>query len=99
MAAVKAVTGLKNLLDSLRSAAQELEVPQPAESAAAARSRRTRRSGNDRGPGRIENLEAFVDGAREYAQQAEEPTLSGFPQEISLYFDQDARSPARSSRT
>ena len=35
--------------------------------------------------GRIENLEAFVDGAREYAQQAEEPTLSGFLQEISLY--------------
>ena len=40
--------------------------------------------------GRIENLEAFVDGAREYVQQAEEPTLSGFLQEISLYSDQDA---------
>ena len=87
--AVKAVTGLKNLLDSLRSAAQELEVPEliqevldrtgTIEAYEAERTIEAR--------GRIENLEAFVDGAREYQQQAEEPTLSGFLQEISLFSD------------
>ena len=49
--------------------------------------------------GRIENLEAFVDGAREYVQQAEEPTLSGFLQEISLYSDQDALGEEQSNVT
>jgi DNA helicase II / ATP-dependent DNA helicase PcrA len=91
-AAVKAVTGLKNLLDSLRSAAQELEVPELLQTV-------LERSGTldayeaertIEARGRIENLEAFVDGARQYAQEAEEPTLSGFLQEISLYSDQDA---------
>jgi DNA helicase II / ATP-dependent DNA helicase PcrA len=91
-AAVKAVTGLKNLLDSLRSAAQELEVPELLQTV-------LERSGTldayeaertIEARGRIENLEAFVDGARQYTQEAEEPTLSGFLQEISLYSDQDA---------
>ena len=40
--------------------------------------------------GRIENLEELVGVAREYDAAAEEPTLSGFLQEISLYSDQDA---------
>src|SRR5688572_24933612 len=91
-AAVKAVTGLKNLLDSLRAAAQEYEVPELLQEVLA-------RSGTldayeaertIEARGRIENLEAFVDGTREYVQQAEEPTLSGFLQEISLFSDQDA---------
>jgi DNA helicase-2/ATP-dependent DNA helicase PcrA len=91
-AAVKAVTALKNLLDSLRSAAQEYGVPELLQEVLS-------RSGTldayeaertIEARGRIENLEAFVDGAREYVQQAEEPTLSGFLQEISLYSDQDA---------
>ena len=91
-AAVKAVTGLKNLLDSLRSAAQEYAVPELLQEVLA-------RSGTldayeaertIEARGRIENLEAFVDGAHEYVQQSEEPTLSGFLQEISLYSDQDA---------
>ncbi len=91
-AAVKAVTSLKNLLDSLRSAAQELDVPEllqavldrtgTLEAYEAERTIEAR--------GRIENLEAFVDGAREYHGGAQEPTLSGFLQEISLYSDQDA---------
>ncbi len=91
-AAVKAVTGLKNLLDSLRSAAQEYEVPELLQEVltrsgtlAAFEAERTIEA-----RGRIENLEAFVDGAHEYVQQAEQPTLSGFLQEISLYSDQDA---------
>jgi DNA helicase-2/ATP-dependent DNA helicase PcrA len=40
--------------------------------------------------GRIENLEELVGVAREYEQAAQEPSLSGFLQEISLYSDQDA---------
>ena len=40
--------------------------------------------------GRIENLQELVGVAQEYAEQAEEPSLSGFLQEISLYSDQDA---------
>jgi len=89
--AVKAVTGLKNLFDSLRSAAQEFEVPEliqeildrtgMIESYEAERTIEAR--------GRVENLEAFVDGAREYQQGAQEPTLSSFLQEISLFSAQD----------
>ena len=89
--AVKAVTGLKNLFDSLRSAAQELEVPEliqeildrtgMIEAYEAERTIEAR--------GRVENLEAFVDGASEYQQGAQEPTLSSFLQEISLFSAQD----------
>jgi DNA helicase II / ATP-dependent DNA helicase PcrA len=93
-AAVKAVTGLRNLLDSLRSAAQELEVPEllqeVLERSGTLEAFEAERTIEARG--RIENLEAFVDGARQYTQEAEEPTLSGFLQEISLYSDQDALS-------
>jgi DNA helicase II / ATP-dependent DNA helicase PcrA len=93
-AAVKAVTGLRNLLDSLRSAAQELEVPEllqeVLERSGTLEALEAERTIEARG--RIENLEAFVDGARQYVQEAEEPTLSGFLQEISLYSDQDALS-------
>ena len=91
-AAVKAVTGVKNLLDSLRSAAQEYGVPELLQEVLA-RSGTLEAYEAERtieARGRIENLEAFVDGAHEYVQQSEEPTLSGFLQEISLYSDQDA---------
>ena len=40
--------------------------------------------------GRIENLEELVGVAREYEAAADEPSLSSFLQEISLYSDQDA---------
>ncbi len=40
--------------------------------------------------GRIENLQELVGVAREYDASAQEPSLSGFLQEISLYSDQDA---------
>ena len=91
-AAVKAVRSLKNLFDSLRASAQELDVPEllqavldrtgTLEAYEAERTIEAR--------GRIENLEAFVDGAREYQQSTPDATLSGFLQEISLYSDQDA---------
>jgi DNA helicase-2/ATP-dependent DNA helicase PcrA len=40
--------------------------------------------------GRIENLEELVGVAREYESGSQEPSLSQFLQEISLYSDQDA---------
>src|SRR5256885_2232551 len=40
--------------------------------------------------GRVENLQELVGVAREYQDQAAEPNLSSFLQEISLYSDQDA---------
>ena len=39
--------------------------------------------------GRLENLQELVGVAREYDEQAEEPTLSEFLQELSLFSDQD----------
>ena len=39
--------------------------------------------------GRIENLQELVGVAREYRQQADEPSLAGFLQDISLVSDQD----------
>src|SRR5215471_15646523 len=39
--------------------------------------------------GRVENLQELVGVAREYRQQAEEPSLAGFLQDISLVSDQD----------
>ncbi|HET6496317.1 MAG TPA: UvrD-helicase domain-containing protein, partial [Thermoleophilia bacterium] len=40
--------------------------------------------------GRLENLDEFVGVAAEYDKRAEEPSLDGFLQEISLYADIDA---------
>jgi DNA helicase II / ATP-dependent DNA helicase PcrA len=100
-AAVKAVTSLKNLLDSLQSTAQEEGVPEllqtVLERSGTLEAYEAERTIEARG--RIENLEAFVDGAREYAQQAEQPTPSGFLQEISLYSDQDALGEEQSNVT
>jgi DNA helicase-2/ATP-dependent DNA helicase PcrA len=47
--------------------------------------------------GKIENLEELVGVAREYEESAEEPSLSSFLQEISLYSDQDALRDSRES--
>jgi DNA helicase-2/ATP-dependent DNA helicase PcrA len=91
-APLRALQALHTLLLSLSSAAEELDVPDLLQSV-------IERSGmleayeaerTIEARGRIENLEAFVDGAREYQLAAEEPTLSGFLQEISLFSDQDA---------
>ena len=40
--------------------------------------------------GRLENIEEFVGVAAEYDKRADEPSLDGFLQEISLYADTDA---------
>jgi DNA helicase-2/ATP-dependent DNA helicase PcrA len=91
-APLKNVSALRTLLVSLQAAAQDLAVPDLIEAvlersgyAEALEAERTIEA-----QGRLENLQELVGVAREYLQQAQEPTLSGFLQEISLYSDQDA---------
>ncbi len=91
-APARAVGSLHTVLQSLQSAAQELSVPELVEAVLersgyleALEAERTIEA-----RGRIENLEEFVGVAGEYAERADEPSLSSFLQEISLYSDQDA---------
>jgi DNA helicase II / ATP-dependent DNA helicase PcrA len=88
----RAVESLRTLLLSLQAGALELEVPELLE-------RVLERSGylemleaerTVEAQGRIENLQELVGVAREYQETADEPSLSSFLQEISLYSDQDA---------
>ena len=91
-APLKAVQQFHGLLQSLMAGALDMEVPEVIE-------RVLERSGYLDGlraertieaQGRIENLQELVGVAQEYQHTAEEPSLSGFLQEISLYSDQDA---------
>jgi ATP-dependent DNA helicase UvrD/PcrA len=89
-APLRAVQRLRTLLDSLR-ADLELPVPEILERALvesgyldALEAERTIEA-----QGRMENLQELVGVAREYQQQAAEPSLSGFLQDISLYSEQD----------
>jgi DNA helicase-2/ATP-dependent DNA helicase PcrA len=91
-AAVKAVTAVHTLLQSLQSQAQELSVPELLQQLLdqsgyleALRAERTVEA-----TGRIENLDELVGVAQEYDEREDEPSLSHFLQEISLYSDQDA---------
>jgi len=90
-AAVKAVRGFHTMMQSLQSAAQELQIDELMETV-------LQRSGTIEfleaertieARGRIENLEELVGVAQEYRAEHEEPTLSTFLQEISLVSDQD----------
>jgi DNA helicase-2/ATP-dependent DNA helicase PcrA len=91
-APLRAVQQLHGLLQSLQAGALELEVPELLE-------RVLKRSGyldaleaerTIEAQGRAENLQELVGVAQEYQHMAQEPSLSGFLQEISLYSDQDA---------
>ena len=91
-AQARAVSQLQTLFQSLQSSAQELSVHELVEAV-------LERSGyieileaerTIESRGRVENLQELVGVAREYSEQAEEPSLSGFLQDISLYSDQDA---------
>jgi DNA helicase-2/ATP-dependent DNA helicase PcrA len=91
-APAKNVRAFHTLMQSLQSAAQELTVPELVE-------RVLEQSGylesleaerTIEAQGRVENLQELVGVAREWAETAAEPSLSGFLQEISLYSDQDA---------
>lgn len=91
-AAVKAVTGFRNAMESLMATATDASVADIVEALLdrtgyleALEAERTIEA-----RGRIENLEELVGVAREYDASAQEPSLSGFLQEISLYSDQDA---------
>jgi DNA helicase-2/ATP-dependent DNA helicase PcrA len=89
---LKAVQSLRTLIESLMAGALDMPVAQVVE-------RVLERSGymdslqaerTVEAQGRIENLQELVGVAREYDETSEEPSLSGFLQEISLYSDQDA---------
>jgi DNA helicase-2/ATP-dependent DNA helicase PcrA len=91
-APLRAVQQFRTLILSLQSGALELPVAELVE-------RTLERSGylealeaerTIEALGRIENLQELVAAAREYQENAEEPSLSHFLQEISLYSDQDA---------
>jgi DNA helicase-2/ATP-dependent DNA helicase PcrA len=91
-APLRAVTQFHTLMQSLQSGALELPVAELVE-------RTLERSGyvealeaerTIEAQGRLENLQELVGVAREYQENAEEPSLSHFLQEISLYSDQDA---------
>src|SRR6266487_2707716 len=91
-APLRAVQSFRTLMLSLQSGALELSVSELLE-------RVLERSGyiealeaerTIEAQGRIENLQELVGVAREYLETADEPSLSNFLQEISLYSDQDA---------
>src|SRR4051794_4114513 len=91
-APLRAVTQFHTVLQSLQSGALELPVSELLE-------RTLERSGyvealeaerTIEAQGRLENLQELVGVAREYQENADEPSLSHFLQEISLYSDQDA---------
>ena len=88
----RAVTQFRNVMESLMATATDADVATIVEAVLdrtgyleALEAERTIEA-----RGRIENLEELVGVAREYDAAAEEPSLSGFLQEISLYSDQDA---------
>ncbi|MDQ4020037.1 MAG: UvrD-helicase domain-containing protein [Actinomycetota bacterium] len=91
-AAVRSVGKLRALFESLSAAVSEVSVPELVE-------RVLHESGylewleaerTIEAQGRIENLLELVGVAREYQETADEPTLSEFLQQISLFSDQDA---------
>jgi ATP-dependent DNA helicase UvrD/PcrA len=91
-APTRAVTAFRNLLLSCQAGALDLPVPELLERVLdqsgyleALEAERTIEA-----QGRIENLQELVGVAREYQETADEPSLSHFLQEISLYSDQDA---------
>jgi DNA helicase-2/ATP-dependent DNA helicase PcrA len=90
-AGVKAVRGFRTLMESLQSAAQELEVDELVE-AVLDRSGTIEAYEAERtieARGRVENLQELVGVAQEFRREREEPTLSAFLQEVSLVSDQD----------
>jgi DNA helicase II / ATP-dependent DNA helicase PcrA len=97
-APLRAIERFRTLMESSMAGALELSVPEVLE-------RVLERSGylealeaerTVEAQGRIENLLELVGVAREYQERAEEPTLSEFLQQLSLYSDQDELSAERS---
>jgi DNA helicase II / ATP-dependent DNA helicase PcrA len=91
-APLRAVQQFRTLMESLQSGALELPVSELVERTLE-RSRYLEALEAERtieAQGRLENLQELVGVAREYQETADEPSLSNFLQEISLYSDQDA---------
>src|SRR3954469_2215522 len=91
-APAKAVAGFRNTIQSLMSASDELNVAELIE-AVLDRSGYLESLEAERtieAQGRIENLQELVALAREWLENAAEPSLSSFLQEVSLYSDQDS---------
>jgi ATP-dependent DNA helicase UvrD/PcrA len=91
-APAKAVSSFRTVVQSLMSAAEELNVAELIE-AVLERSGYLESLEAERtieAQGRIENLQELVALAREWLETAAEPSLSAFLQEVSLYSDQDA---------
>jgi DNA helicase II / ATP-dependent DNA helicase PcrA len=91
-APLKAVQAFRTLVQSLMAGAMELTVPELVERVLertgytdALEAERTIEA-----QGRLENLQELVGVAQEYQAAADEPSLSSFLQEISLFADQDA---------
>jgi DNA helicase-2/ATP-dependent DNA helicase PcrA len=93
-ASARAIRGFRTIVESLMSAAQELEVDELVEAV-------LQRSGTIEAyeaertieaRGRIENLQELVGSAQEYRARVEEPGLSGFLEEVQLQSDQDTLS-------
>jgi DNA helicase-2/ATP-dependent DNA helicase PcrA len=90
-APLRAVREFRTLVQSLQAGALDVPVPELVERVldrsgyvASLEAERTIEA-----QGRIENLQELVGVAQEYEATAEEPNLSSFLQEISLYSDQD----------
>ena len=90
-ASLRAVGGLRTLLQSLEAQSQELSVAELVqrvlEQSGYLESLEAERTIEARG--RIENLQELAGVALEYVERSEEPNLSTFLQEISLVSDQD----------
>src|SRR5437762_3591330 len=91
-APLRAVREFRTLMQSLMSGALGLDVPDLLERVLEGSGYLTTLEAERtiEAQGRIENLQELVGVAREYQEQAVEPNLSSFLQEISLYSDQDA---------
>ncbi len=90
-ASARALRSFRTMMESLMSAAQELEVDELVQ-AVLERSGTIEAYEAERtieARGRIENLQELVGSAQEYRARVEEPTLSGFLEEVQLQSDQD----------
>ena len=100
-ASLRAAESFHALIQSLQSAAQELELPELLE-AVLERSGYLESLQAERtieAAGRIENLEELVGVAREFSARDDRPDLAEFLQDISLFSDSDALVEERSDVT
>jgi len=90
-ASARALRSFRTMMESLMSAAQELEVDELVravlERSGTIEAYEAERTIEARG--RIENLEELVGSAQEYRSRVEEPALAGFLEEVQLQSDQD----------